>query len=70
MRLFLGFIQSIQRGNLKELHVLPRFIIGGHNINSIRYEDDTEMLADTERKLQEFFDEDIKENRKTGLTTT
>lgn len=37
---------------VRELQVLTGLIIS-HNINSIRYADETVLLAETERKLQE-----------------
>lgn len=39
---------------LRELEVLLRFVIGGHNLNNIRYVDDIVLIADAEGKLQDF----------------
>lgn len=51
---------------MRELDVLPGFIIVSHNLK-IRYADDTVVIADTEKKLQELLQKEIKENEKKGL---
>ena len=38
---------------LRTLEVLG-IVIGGHNTNSIRYADDTALIAESEEKLQQF----------------
>lgn len=48
MDLFNSYIEAV----LGELEVLSGFITGGHNLNNIRYADDTVLIADTKRKLQ------------------
>lgn len=53
---------------LRELEVLPGFIIGGHNLKNIRYTDDTVLIADTERKLQNLLQKVAKESEKKGLS--
>ncbi len=53
---------------LRELEILPGFIIGGHNLNNIRYADDTVLIADTEKKLQNLLQKVAKESEKKGLS--
>lgn len=40
---------------LREQETLPRFITAGHNLNNIRHEDDTGLIADTERYYKSFY---------------
>lgn len=42
--------------------------MGGHNLRDVRYEDNTELLVDIERKLQEFVENVVKQNEKKELT--
>lgn len=49
---------------LRKLKVQPRFIIGKHNLNTIIYANDTMLMVDTERKLQELLNKVLKESRK------
>lgn len=42
--------------------------IGGHNINNIRFADDTALLAESESMLQDLLDRVIEESSKKGLT--
>lgn len=51
---------------LRELDVLTGFITDGHNLNNIRYEDDTVLIADMERKLQKLLQKVVKESDKKG----
>lgn len=46
--------KSLQRGFLKR-QVLTGFIIGGYSLNSIRYDNDTLLTADT--KTAEIFNQ-------------
>ena len=41
--------------------------IGGHNINNIRYADDTVLTADSEEKLQELLNKVVEESENKGL---
>ena len=41
--------------------------IGGHNINNIRYADDTVLTADSEEKLQELFNKVVEESENKEL---
>lgn len=41
--------------------ILPRFIIDIHNSNSVRYADDTVLVAERQRKLQELPEKVLKE---------
>lgn len=45
---------------LRELEILLEFIISGHNLNNIRHSDDTLMIADAEKKLNEPLDNVVK----------
>ena len=54
-----------------ELEGLQGFSIGRHNINNLRYADDTVLLAELEEKLQDLLNKVIvesKESKKKGLT--
>lgn len=42
---------------LRELDVLPGFNIGSHNLHNITYEDETMLIADTQ-KLQKLLQDD------------
>ena len=46
----------------------PRIQIEGHNINNLRYADDTVLTAETEEGLQELLDTVVKEREIKGLT--
>lgn len=48
---------------IKGWGVWTGFIIGGYNLNYIRDENDTMLMANTERKLQECLDKAVKEIR-------
>ena len=37
---------------LRELEGMEGFIIGGHNLNNLRYADETVLIAQSEEKLQ------------------
>lgn len=37
---------------LREVEILPGFIIGGYNLNNSRYANDIVLMEDTERKPQ------------------
>jgi len=47
---------------------MPGFVIGGHNVNNIRYADDTVLLAESQEKLQDLLDKVVDASRKKGLT--
>ena len=44
------------------------FIIGGQNINNLRYADDTVLIAKSEKRLQDLLDKVVEESKKKGLT--
>ena len=44
----------------------PGVKIGGHNINNLRYADDTALLAETEEELQETVNRVKKESEESG----
>ncbi|XP_042883267.1 uncharacterized protein LOC122260182 [Penaeus japonicus] len=53
---------------LRQLEDMPGFILGGHNINNLRYADDTVLIAESRDNLQELLDKVIEESKKKGLT--
>ena len=53
---------------MRHLEGIPGIQIGGHNINNLRYVDDTVLIAETEEDLQELLDTGIKESEIKGLT--
>ena len=53
---------------MHHLEGTPRIQIGGHNINNLRYADDTVLIAETEEDLQELLDTVVKESEIKGLT--
>lgn len=44
-------LKIFSKMNLRELEVLPGFMIGGNNTNSKIYTDDAVFIAETERKI-------------------
>lgn len=46
---------------LRELAILTRFIIGGCNLNSIKYVEDTDLMSDSKRKITDL--QDMKRER-------
>lgn len=52
---------------LRELENLPGLIIGGHILNNVRYADELVLIAETEWKLQSFWQKVTKENENKGL---
>ena len=53
---------------LKELVDLPGLVVGGHNINNIRYADDTVLIANSEEKLKELLEKVVEESKNKGLS--
>ena len=53
---------------LRELEGRQGFVIGGHNMNNLRYADDTVLISESEDKLQELLRKVIEESEKKGLT--
>jgi len=53
---------------LREISTLQGFLIGGHNLNNLRYADDTVLIAESEEKLQEILDKVVEASEKKGLT--
>ena len=52
---------------LREVEGLQGFVIGGHNMNNLRYADDTVLISESEDKLQELLDKVVEESRKIGF---
>ena len=52
---------------LRGIENLEGINVGGHNINNLRYADDTVLIADSEDKLQEILTTVAEESEKKGL---
>lgn len=52
---------------MKELEILSAFMIGGHDLNNMRSTNDTVLITDTERKVEELLQKTVKENKKKEL---
>jgi len=52
---------------LRKIEDIPGILVNGHNINNIRYADDTVLISDTEAGLQRLLDEIIIESERFGL---
>jgi len=53
---------------LRELDGLHGLIIGGRNLNNLRYADDTALIAESSEELQVLLDKVVEESRKMGLS--
>lgn len=67
IHLLTGIIQTLNWGYLNELELLPKCIICGRNLISIRYADNTVLMAQI-KSLQNFLDKAVKEIRKKELS--
>ncbi|GFS23270.1 retrovirus-related Pol polyprotein from type-1 retrotransposable element R2 [Elysia marginata] len=52
---------------MRQIEEMKGLKIGGHNINNIRYADDTVLTADSEEKLQELLNKVVEESKNKGL---
>ena len=52
---------------MRQIEEIEGLKIGGHNINNIRYADDTVLTADSEEKLQELLNKVVEESQNKGL---
>ena len=52
---------------LRELEAMPGLVVGGNNINNLRYADDTVLIATSEEQLQLLVDKVVLESAKKGL---
>ena len=52
---------------MRQIEEIEGLKIGGHNINNIRYADDTVLTADSEEKLQELLNKVVEESENKGL---
>ena len=52
---------------MRKIENMPGVAIGGHNINNLRYADDTVLIATSERNLQALVDTINEESEKLGL---
>ena len=53
---------------LREIEELHGVLINGHNINNIRYADDTVLIAETENDLQCILNKVIEKSESLGLS--
>ncbi|GFR73979.1 hypothetical protein ElyMa_005743300 [Elysia marginata] len=53
---------------LRELDNIQGIGLGGHNINNLRYADDTVLIAQSEQSLQKMLDIVVKESEIKGLS--
>ena len=53
---------------MRALEGMPGIKVGGYNMNNIRYSDDTVLIADNEKELQEMLDTVVRESEKKGLS--
>ena len=53
---------------MSELDGSPGFIIGGHNINNLRFADDAILIASSKKKLQQLLNKVNDESKKKGLS--
>ena len=49
---------------LQETEDLKGFIIAGQNINNLRYADDTVLITESEKELQDLLDKAVGESKK------
>ena len=49
---------------MRALEGMPGIKAGGYNTNNIRYADDTVLIADNEKELQEMLDTVVRESEK------
>ena len=52
---------------LREIEDINGVRLGGHNINDIRYADDTVLIAESEKDLQDMLDIVVEESGRKGL---
>ena len=52
---------------MRQIEEIEGLKIGGHNINNIRYADDTVLTADSEEKLQELLNKVVEESENKGI---
>ena len=52
---------------MRELDGQKGFVVGGHNINNLRYADDTVLMAESENDLQRLLDIVVEQSKKKGL---
>ncbi|GFS22812.1 retrovirus-related Pol polyprotein LINE-1 [Elysia marginata] len=52
---------------MRHIEDYPGIKVGGHNINNLKYADDTVLIAENERDLQKLLDVVYSESQKKGL---
>ena len=53
---------------MRELDGQKGFVVGGHNINNLRYADDTVLLAESEKRSTKVLDIIVEQSKKIGLS--
>ena len=53
---------------LRELEDLPGLVVGGQNVNNIRYADETVLIVDSEEKLKKLLSKVVEESKNKRLT--
>ena len=53
---------------MRALEGKPGIKVGGYNMNNIIYADDTVLIADNEKELQEMLDTVVRESENKGLS--
>ncbi|CAG5129251.1 unnamed protein product, partial [Candidula unifasciata] len=53
---------------MRSLIDMPGIVVGGHNINNLRYADDTVLIATSQKELQEMIDIVVLESERMGLS--
>ena len=52
----------------RDITSLQGILVGGHNINNLRYADDSTLLAESEKELQKMVDTVVESSKRKGLT--
>ena len=53
---------------MREVKDMDGIKVNGENITNVRYADDTALIADSEKKLQDIVDKIVTESQKLGLS--
>ena len=53
---------------MREIKDMPGAIVGGHNINNLRYADDTVLISESQDQLQKLLNKVLEASEAKGLT--